>query len=303
MKRVLVAGAGALGTLFAARLSGCAAAVTLLARGQRRRQLMAEGVRFEQGGVVATMPVPVAERCDALPQQDIVILAMKTGDLADVLDLIAPVVGERTVLLTLQNGVDAPDLVAARFAAATVAAARVHGFFELRNGLVHHAGVEPSVLFGLAKSKNEGAEVELATLLTAAGIANQRSDDILRDLWEKFLLASAIGAVGTALVLPAGRIASSAEGRQMLKGVMAEIACIAARKGIGLPPDCVAQTMAFVASFPPEVTSSLQRDLEDRRPSEYASLTGAAIRMAGETGCAVPVLARCEALIRARGLL
>ena len=300
MKRILIAGAGALGSLLAARLAGNGRAVTLLARGGRLREISALGICCDDDSPVF---VPAIAGCDNLPVQDLVIVATKTDDLAPVLESVASAVGPGTVFLTLQNGVDAPDLVVRRHPSATVLAARVHGFFELREGIVHHAGVEPSIRFGGISGAHERAGAALAWLLDTAGLANSQSPAIIHDLWEKLVLAAAIGAVGSALALPAGQLCSTQLGREMLAGSMSEIACIAARKGIVLSEDCVAATLGLIAAFPPDVTSSLQRDLEAGRPSEYDALPGAVLRMACETGSPAPVLEQCDAMIRARGLL
>jgi 2-dehydropantoate 2-reductase len=70
-----------------------------------------------------------------------------------------------------------------------------------------------------------------------------------------------------------------------------------------LPNDCVEATLQFVAGFPADVTSSLQRDLEARRPSEFNQLTGAVLRMAAEAELDVPMHRRIAQAITARGLL
>jgi 2-dehydropantoate 2-reductase len=98
--------------------------------------------------------------------------------------------GPDTIFLTAQNGVEAPQLVAAEFPDAVVIASRVHGFFELQDGLVRHVGVAPSVTFGVAHgaadpAKADCAQQQLARLLSAAQIAHAASPDIRAELWEK----------------------------------------------------------------------------------------------------------------------
>ena len=129
------------------------------------------------------------------------------------------------------------------------------------------------------------------------------SDDIRRDLWEKFVLASSIGAVAPALGATAGTIDKRRGGRALLSAVMSEIADLGRTLGVVLPEDCVEQTMRFVATFPSDATSSLQRDLEAHRTSEYDALTGAALRMAQASGLPVPSLKKVESMLRSRGYL
>ena len=240
----------------------------------------------------------------------------KTLAVAPVLASLAGHVAPGTIIVTTQNGVETPDQVLAAFPKARVVAMRVHGFFEMAGDIVRHKGVEPSCLLGAWQGAGDGpdadldgdgdgranAQARIAALLRSARIAADVAPDIRKALWDKFLLAAAIGGVGTALAVPAGSILKAPGGEAMLEGAMREIAQLATRRGIALASDQVARTLGFVAGFPADATSSLQRDLESGQPGEYDALTGAALRMAREAGLAVPVLEQVAAAIRARGL-
>ncbi|MFD2579794.1 ketopantoate reductase family protein [Novosphingobium colocasiae] len=84
---------------------------------------------------------------------------------------------------------------------------------------------------------------------------------------------------------------------------MADIAALAATRGVMLDPAAIEATFAYAAAFPADATSSLQRDVEAGRASEYDALPGAVLRLARAAGIPVPAFARIDALIRARGLL
>jgi 2-dehydropantoate 2-reductase len=184
-----------------------------------------------------------------------------------------------------------------------VVAGRVHGFFEIEENGVRHVGVEPSLQLGSIGPRGDAAAMRIAATLDGAGVKASVSDDIRRDLWEKFVLASSIGAVAPALGATAGTIDKRRGGRALLSAVMSEIADLGRTLGVVLPEDCVEQTMRFVATFPSDATSSLQRDLEAHRTSEYDALTGAALRMAQASGLPVPSLKKVESMLRSRGYL
>jgi len=84
---------------------------------------------------------------------------------------------------------------------------------------------------------------------------------------------------------------------------MQEIHELAVARGVHLPEGCVASTLNFVAGCPQEATSSLQRDLLERRESEFAVLTGAAVRMGREFGLHQPAHDRILELLTQNGLL
>jgi 2-dehydropantoate 2-reductase len=190
MRRIVVAGAGALGSFFAARMVDCGQQVDILARGHRLGELQASGVKISLGGQIRSLPVSASDRCTGIGRADQILLACKHGDLARLLPLLRECSGPDTIFLTAQNGVEAPQLVAAEFPDAVVIASRVHGFFELQDGLVRHVGVAPSVTFGVAHgaadpAKADCAQQQLARLLSAAQIAHAASPDIRAELWEK----------------------------------------------------------------------------------------------------------------------
>lgn len=300
---VTVIGGGALGSFLAARLARHGIAVSLVARGARLERVCSEGILLAADGAADRISVPARQSCENFPPPDIAILAVKAGDLGSALDLLEPVIRPGMGIVTVQNGVEAPDIAAARWPQAEVLAARVHGFFEMHGDAVRHVGVEPSVAFGPLDGKRAASADAFASCLTAASIAFTRPDDMRHALWEKFLLASAIGGVGLALGKPAGQLCSDGQARIMLEGAMEEIALVAAAKGVTLASDCVKQTMAFAASFPPGATSSLQRDMEAGRASEFDSLTGAVIRLADALDMEVPVHRAILRQIEARGLI
>lgn len=300
---ITVIGGGALGSFFAARFALAGAQVGLVARGRRLEEIARNGLTLSEQDRLTYVPVPVAAACTAFPPPRLAVIATKTADFSDALKLLDAIAQPGMGIITVQNGVEAPEIAARAFPQACVLAARVHGFFEMEGQAVRHVGVEPSFAFGPLDRHPCPAADLFERWLAKAGVTSSRPYDMRRSLWEKFLLASAIGGVGLALGRPAGQILRHPEGQAMLEGAMGEIALVAQARGIGLPDDCVRRTIAFVASFPSDATSSLQRDVEDWRTSEFNSLTGAVPRFAGELGISVPVHDAIIAAIRARGLL
>ncbi|MCB2060208.1 MAG: 2-dehydropantoate 2-reductase, partial [Novosphingobium sp.] len=301
--RITVIGAGALGSFFAARLHRAGIATALVARGKRLDRLRKNGVQLEMDGIRCAENLPCAEHAIDLPAPHLAILAVKTGDLDEAAAQLLPFHSSSLGILTVQNGVMAPEEIARLLPGAQVLAGRVHGFFEHADNIVRHAGVPPSIAFGPLDGTTSTTADLLADCLTAAGIAYTRPSSIQVELWEKFVLASAIGGVGAALGMPVGRLRERSAHWEMLSEAMKEIASLASKKGIALPPDCVEKTLDFVAGFPAEATTSLQRDLTAGRPSEFDQLTGAVVRIADELGQAVPVHRRVIEMLAERGLI
>lgn len=301
MADAIVIGAGAIGGFLAARLHRAGVETVLVARGTRLELLRREGVVLAIEGVDETTRVPVAADCAACGAAKLVLLATKMADLAAALALAAPAVGPETAFLTLQNGVEAHLEVAAAFPGNPVFASRVHGFFEADGNRVRHVGVPPSVLYG--QTAGPVGDDPVGELLARAGVTAIRSPKIEAELWEKLMLAAGAGGVGLALGKGVGKLSDDPADWAMAEAAMAEIASVAQARGVPLAPDSLSRMIAFAAAFPADVTTSLQRDVEAGRPSEYDALVGAVLRLGAAVGVATPVFARIDALARARGLV
>jgi len=287
--RFTVIGAGALGSFFAAKLAHAGYRVGLVARKERLTRIARDGVQMQLSGGLHSVDVAAAGHAADLPPADLAIIATKTFDLEDAARQLGSVSPGVQGVLTVQNGVEAPEIVGRLLPEAKVIAARVHGFFEMECDIVRHVGVEPSIALGALDKVADIIAGRFSASFDTAGIVCSQPVDMARVLWEKFLLASTIGGVGAALGVSAGQLKNDPAHWRMLGDAMQEVAALAALKGIKLPDDCVAGTLGFVSGFPPSANSSLQRDLMAGRKSEYAHLTGAVIRLAAEAGLAVPI--------------
>ena len=107
-------------------------------------------------------------------------------------------------------------------------------------------------------------------------------------LWEKFLFIAPVSAVGAVTRMPAGVFRAVPETRAILTQSMGEILAVAHARGVALPSNSVAKTLAIVDGLPAEGTASMQRDILEGRPSELEYQVGAVVRLAAQVGLAAP---------------
>lgn len=300
--RIAVIGAGAIGSALAAGIARAGGDVTLVARGERLALLRDGPVRIISDSGAWEQVVPACAADDLTGPLDLAICCVKTPDLPEALTALRGKLAPHGTVLTLQNGVEAPEQAAAILPDAAIVAGRMHGFFELDGDAVRHVGVAPSILLGCTHGAADQAEALVLRALAGSGIAAAASPDITRALWEKFMLAAALGTAACALGVPAGAVCTQPGGADLLRAAMAEIAALARLAGADLGEAEIAATMDFVGTFPPDATTSLQRDLLARRRSEYAALTGAVPRLAQRHGFAPQVFPRLAAMLAARDL-
>jgi 2-dehydropantoate 2-reductase len=214
---------------------------------------------------------------------------------------LAPLVAGGGVAVPMQNGVEAAGRLAAALGDDRVAGGLVAVLSWIdAPGAVKHVGSPPRVKMGErgARAGKPSERLEaLAAALRAAGAECEVVADVERATWEKFLLIEPWGTVSAAARAPIGVVRTVPESRTLLVGAMEELARLARARGVALPADAVARTLALIDSVPFEATASMQRDLGAGRPSELADQPGAVLRLAREGGVPVPIHAVLHAAL------
>lgn len=295
-----VIGAGGVGGYFGGRLAQAGHDVTFVARGPHLAALRERGLRvFSTEG---DFEVPQARATDdpsTIGVVDVVLLAVKTWQVTDAAARLAPLLGAESAVLTLQNGVEAPDEVARVCGRERVLAGvcRIMSYVA-EPGVIRHAGVTPRVEFGeWARGTSSRAEALRKALDGCPGVAAAVSGDIAAALWEKFLFIAPFSAVGAAARKPAGAWRHVKETRALLAAAMNEVVDLARARGVNLAPGLVDKTLAFTDKLPEDATASMQRDLLEGRPSELEAQTGAIVRLGREAGVATPANAFLYAVL------
>ena len=305
-----VVGSGGVGGYFGGRLAEAGHDVTFLARGAHLTAIRERGLRVESTeGDFAVERAQATSDASAVGTVDVVLLAVKTWQVKDASVQLRPMLRDDSAVLTLQNGVEAPDEVAAECGANRV----IPGVCRLMSyvavpGLIRHAGVRPRVEFGEISGETSARVLTLhAALNGCKGVAATISDNVQSALWDKFLFIAPFSAVGAVTRHPAGVWRNVPETRALLKAAMHEVVALARARGVILPAESVERTLGFTDRLPEDATASMQRDLLENKPSELEAQTGAIVRLAALSNVPVPANALLYAALlpserRARGL-
>jgi 2-dehydropantoate 2-reductase len=309
--RIAVVGAGGVGGYFGARLAEAGHDVSFVARGRTRDALVAQGLRLTS--VAGDFHLPAVRATDSaaeLGPVDLVLVCVKSWQVREAAAGLHPLVGPGTVVLPLENGVEASDELAAELGEGPVLGGLCRLISEIvEPGHIRHSGVPPRVELGERRGPTHSARVEAvrAALDGCRGVAATVPEDIHPALWEKFLFIASFSAVGAVCRSTAGEMRGVEPTRALLVQAMEEVARLALARGVRLFDDVVARNMGFVDGLPPHATASMQRDVMEGRPSELEHQSGAVVRLAREAGVAVPAHAFLYAALlpgerRVRGL-
>jgi 2-dehydropantoate 2-reductase len=267
-----------------------------VARGATLAALRERGLVLESPqGDVRLPPGHAADAPAAVGVADVVLVAVKAAQVPEVAPTLGPMVGPATVVVPLQNGVEASGQLAAALDPAHVAEGLCRMLAAQEGpGHVRHLSEVPSVTFGsrAAGALADGPAATLGRLADAfrrAGVTVDEPADTTAALWEKFLFVEPLGAVGGAARATFGELLAIPETRAILEACVHEVLAVGRGAGAVLPDDAPADVWERYLRLPAGGTTSMQRDLVAGRPSELDAQTGAVTRIGRVHGVPTPV--------------
>lgn len=290
--RIAIYGAGAVGGYFGGRLAQAGQEVIFISRGPTLQSLQSQGLRVESiAGDFVVQPVQATAEAGEIGPVDLVIVAVKAWQVPSVAEAMQPLIGPQTLVLPLQNGVEAPSQLAAVLGQEHVLGGSCVIVAEVvAPGHIRHAGAQPTVNIGeLDNRRTDRIDTVQRLFAQCQGVTVNVVHDITAALWQKFMIIAPWSGVGAVTRAPLHTVCRQPETRQLLSMVIAEIEAVARAHGVALPPTAAADTLARLEQIGPGLLASMQRDLMNGRPSELEAQTGAVVRLGQAVGVATPV--------------
>ena len=289
--KVAIMGAGAVGGYFGARLSEGGSDVAFIARGAHLAAIQKSGLRVQSPfGNIKIDSAEATEDPANVGPVDIVLLMVKLYDVASAAAKIGPLLGPRTAVVALQNGVDAPQILVDIIGSDHVMGGSVYIPARISEpGVIQHGGGFAKAIFGeLDGHRSERAE-DLLHAFQAAKVEAEISEDVEATLWTKFVLLSAVSATNAITRGPTGPVLKDPDMRQMFIACMHETVAVAHARGVRLDEDIVENQLRLAKDFPHDVKASLLQDLEAGKRLEVKYLSGTVSRIGAALGVSTPV--------------
>jgi 2-dehydropantoate 2-reductase len=307
-ERVLVAGCGAVGSVFACLLRAAGHEVTILARGEHAREAAERGLLVTGiWGDHAAAAIAVARDASELEREyDAVLITCKSYQTRGLLAEIGDRASSEGVAISLQNGLGNVERVAAVYGRARSLAGRVIFGAELSAPGRARVTVEAEpVLIGRPGDEADARVRAWATRFDAAGIRCEPTPNILGALWGKVFYNAALNPLGALLGLSYGELAESAQRRRVMSRVIEEAYRVAAAERTPLPWASVDRYLEiFYERLVPATAkhrSSMLQDLEKGRPTEIDAICGEVCRRGDASGTDVSLNRLLTVLVCARG--
>lgn len=299
--KIAILGAGGIGGYLAAKLTGAGTPVALIARGAHLDAIRAGGLRLiEPEGTQVARPEVLTDDPRAVGPADAVVVTVKGHQLTAALDQIAPAVGPGTLVVTVQNGVDAPDMAARAFGRERVAicVARILCNITAPGELTRY-GTARSFTIGALDGRQQGAGVgRLRAVLAAAGVDVPDCDDVRADLWTKFMMFNAASSITAGARVRVATLRETPELAALAQRLIRETWEVARAEGIALPERLRDDVWAMIRDkMPAEARTSTAHDLDHGRALEIDHICGSVARRGRALGVDVTASETVAALL------
>jgi 2-dehydropantoate 2-reductase len=298
--RIAVIGAGGVGGGYGAALAKAGADVSFVARGAHLAAMKSKGLKVvSPRGDTHLVPTQATDNPADIGKVDFVLFCVKLWDVESAGQAIKPLMGPDTAVITLQNGIDAHERLIPILGERAVMPGVAHISASITApGVITQVGDFMRMSFGeLDGSRSKRGEAFLA-MCTKAGIEGSFSDAILTPLWMKFILLASNAGMMSLARQPIGNLRDDPDMKPIFLAAYGEVADVGRAKGVALPADAVAKTVAQTGSMPAPMKASMALDLERGNRLEVPWLSGKVVALGKQFGIATPTHAMMHAMLK-----
>jgi 2-dehydropantoate 2-reductase len=283
--RVLVLGAGAVGGYFGGRLAEASRDVTFLVRAARAAVLEKEALGVESPLGSFRVPVKVATADTIFGSYDLVLLTTKHYDLDAAIEAIRPAVGPRTAILPLLNGLVHLDRLSAAFGAECVLGGVAYVGATLRaDGSIRHHNHLSGITFGEPRGGISTRVRAIEQLYAGTAVNATPSENILLDMWEKFVMIAAMAGMNCLMRGTVGDIVATRDGVSLMIEMLHECQAVADAAGFSPRLQSRERVQAMLTERGSVNNASMHHDLEAVGRTEADAILGDMLNRATALG-------------------
>ena len=284
---VSIIGAGATGAAYASMFhtmdSGC---ITLIAGGERFERLAEEGL-FVNG---RHYPIPVVTPEDSRPPADLLIVAVKHHHIDKAIRDIKNMVGEKTVIMSVMNGIESEEQIGKVYGMDKVLYAVAVGIDAVKEGNNVTYTKQGKIFFGERENHSITERVKrVQALFDRANIVHETPPDMIRILWWKFMINVGINQPSAALRAPYAAFQESRDARDLMESAMREVMALAAKANIRLTEEDIQNWYRVLSGLSPQGKTSMLQDVEAGRKTEVEMFAGKVIELGRRYNVPTPV--------------
>lgn len=286
--KITVIGAGAMGSVYGGHLSKKHQVYLVDTNPDIVTQINREGLKIDEDGVTNTYHPTAVAGTEGLGEMDLVILFVKSIYSRAALAGNQGVIGEKTRLLTLQNGAGHEDILKEFVPEDRV----IIGTTEdngavLAPGHVRRGGVGNTNVGMLTEDREEFLP-QLKEAFDSCGFQVKIHENIQYLIWDKLFTNVSLSAVTGILQVDMGFIAENEYAWKLTKTLIHEAIAVAGALGLSFDEEAVTERVRQTSIGNPAGCTSIRADLRDGRRTEVNTISGSVVTAAGRCGVSVP---------------
>ncbi len=300
INNILIAGIGGVGGYFGGRIAAGLAdkpenqrqKVYFLARGTHLQAIKRNGLLLKpgHGPELRCRPELATDTLDRIPTPDLVLVSVKSYDLAGLMDGLSGIITGDTMIIPLLNGIDIYERIREILTAAIILPAGVYVSANVAEpGVVVQRGMAGTIFCGPDPEHGGNDYQHLAGFFQGLDINFQWYENPFYPLWEKYIFIASFGLVTAYSGESFGGVLADARLEELVMQVIQELIALAQARGIRLKEDVADSVITKARAFPYETKSSYQRDIEADRRNEGDIFAGTILRFGRDSGVPTPV--------------
>jgi len=298
--RIAVVGAGGVGGGFGAALAKAGADVTFIARGAHLAAMKSAGLKVQGGrGETHLVPTHATDDPAGIGKVDIVLFCVKLWDVESAGLAIKPLIGPETAVIPLQNGIDAAErLIPILGSNAVMGGVAQISASIIAPGTIQQVGTFMRMIFGELDGKRSKRAEDFLALCQKAGFDAVLSEQILTDLWMKFVLLATNASITALARQPIGKLRDDPEIRPVFIAAHQEVIDVGRARGVALPSNALDIILEFNSHAPPTMKASMALDLERGNRLELPWLGGKVAELGHKLGVPTPTHSLMYAMLK-----
>ena len=298
--RIAVIGAGGVGGGFGAALAAAGADVTFIARGAHLAAMKSQGLKVQGGrGDTHLVPTQATDDPGSVGPVDIVLFCVKLWDVESAGQAIKPLVGPETAVIPLQNGIDAAErLIPILGENAVMGGVAQISASIVAPGVIQQVGTFMRMIFGEFDGKRRKRGEDFLALCLKAGFDATLSEQILTELWMKFVVLATNASMTALTRQPIGKLRDDPDLRPIFMAACQETIAVGRARGVALPADALERTLHFLDHAPPTMKASMALDLERGNRLELPWLGGKVVELGRRLGIPTPAHGMMYAMLK-----
>ncbi|SES95193.1 2-dehydropantoate 2-reductase [Salinibacillus kushneri] len=298
MMNVVVMGAGAVGGYYGGKLAQNGESVYFLVRKRRYEQLKQRGLNIESiHGNFSFEPNLIVEPKE-VEQPDLVIVALKNYHLEGAMPQLEELVQQGAKLLPLLNGVEHLDLFIEKFGKENVLGGLcyIESTLNEKGDIIQKSPMQ-DIIFGPLTTQDSSFLENIEKMMKDAKIAVTLTEEILAEIWKKFIFITSLSGITSAVRAPIGVALEDEVTQAFLRNLITEVYKISQARQVEISGDMVDTVMERLKSVSPDLTSSMHKDLKKGLPLELDSMHGYLLTLGEQYNIDLPCLKAIYALL------